>query len=72
MSKLNKIQGTKIIKAIRRGNKIVQQYNINWSNLILGKQALTHIKVKIKIQVFSPMIKAKSILSIEGSILQNT
>ena len=47
-SKLYKIHGTKIIKAIRTGNRIVQQYNINWSNLIFGKQALTPLIIRKK------------------------
>ena len=31
---------------------MVQQKDINWSKRILGKDALTHIKTKIIIQVF--------------------
>lgn len=61
------MQGTKIIKAITIGNNIVQQSDINWSNRILGKQAIAHIKTKIIIQVFSPRVKPESILSINGS-----
>lgn len=34
------------------GNSIVQQKDINWSNLILGKQALTHINTKIIEKLF--------------------
>jgi hypothetical protein len=46
ISKLYKIQGTKITKAITKGKSIVQQNDINWSNRILGKEALAHIKRK--------------------------
>ena len=53
ISKLYNIQGTKIIKAITKGNKIVQQKDINWSKRILGKEALAHIKTKIIIQDFN-------------------
>ena len=42
-----KIQGTNIIKATTIGNNTVQQKDINWSKRILGKLALTQIKVKI-------------------------
>lgn len=41
------IQGTSIINATTMGNNTVQQNDINWSNLILGKLALAQIKVKI-------------------------
>jgi len=57
VSKLYKIQGTNIISAITMGNMIVQQNDINWSNLIRGNDALTHIKIKIIIQVLSPILK---------------
>lgn len=50
-------QGITIINAIIIGNKIVQQKDISWSNLILGKDALTHIKIKIIKQVFNPKLK---------------
>lgn len=66
ISKLYKIQGTKIIKAITIGNKIVQQNDINWSNLILGKEALAHIKTKIIIQAFIPKVSPDSIPCING------
>ena len=36
------------------GNNIVQQYDINWSNRILGKEALTQINTKIRIHDFKP------------------
>ena len=57
ISKLYNIQGTSIIKAITTCNSTVQQYDINWSNRILGKEALTHIKTKIIIQAFSPKLR---------------
>ena len=64
--KLKSIQGTKNIKAITNGNRTVQQKDINWSNLILGKEALTHIKIKISIFVFIPKIKLYKTPSIKG------
>ena len=57
ISKLYKIQGTNTIKAITIGNKTVQQKDINWSNLILGKEALAQINTKIIIQVLNPKLK---------------
>jgi len=39
------------------GSNIVQEKDINWSNRILGKEALTHINIKIIIQDFIPMVK---------------
>ena len=57
ISNWNKIQGIKIINANNKGNKTVQQNDINWSNLILGNEALTHIKVKINIELFTPKLK---------------
>ena len=57
ISKLYNIQGTKIIKAITRGNNIVQQKDINWSKRILGNEALAHIKINIIIQDFIPKLK---------------
>ena len=56
ISKLYKIQGTNITKAITIGNSIVQQKSINWSKRILGKEALAHIKTKIITQVFIPKV----------------
>jgi len=66
ISKLYKIQGTKIINAITIGNKIVQLNNINWSNLIRGNEALTQIKVKIKKHVFNPKLKPPKSPSTKG------
>ena len=66
ISKLYKIQGTNIIKAITIGNKIVQQNDINWSNRILGKEALAQIKIKIITQDLKPKIILHSIPSIKG------
>ena len=38
------------------GNNIVQQKYINWSKRILGKEALTHINIKIIIDDFNPKL----------------
>ena len=67
ISKLYNIQGTRIIKAITTGNSTVQQNDINWSNRILGNEALAHIKRKIITQVFKPNIKPCKIPSSNGS-----
>ena len=48
ISKLYKIQGTSITKAITIGNNIVQQKDINWSKRILGNEALVHINNHLK------------------------
>lgn len=45
ISKLYRIQGTRTIKAITIGNKTVQQNDINWSNLIRGKEALAWLNI---------------------------
>lgn len=55
------------MKAMTKGNNIVQQNDINWSNRILGKEALTQIKTKIIIQAFSPKLIPYSPPSIKGS-----
>ena len=52
---------------ITKGNKIVQQNDINWSKRILGKEALAHIKTKIIIQVLNPSVKPYMIPSMKGS-----
>ena len=57
ISKLYRIQGTNITKAITIGNNIVQQKDINWSKRILGKDALTHININIRIQDLKPKDK---------------
>ena len=49
-------QGINIIKANKRGNNTVQQNDINWSNLILGKEALTQININIIIELFIPKV----------------
>jgi hypothetical protein len=66
ISKLYKIQGTNIIKAITIGNNIVQQNDINWSKRILGKLALAHINVKTIIHVLNPKIVLHNIPSTKG------
>lgn len=39
------------------GNNIVQQADINWSNLILGNEALAQIKTKMRIDVLKAKFK---------------
>ena len=43
ISKLYNKEGNIIINPKVSGNKTIQQKDINWSNRILGKEALTHI-----------------------------
>ena len=50
-------QGVIIINAIIIGNNTVQQYDISWSNRILGKEALTHINTNIIKQVLKPKLR---------------
>ena len=66
ISKLYCIQGTSKINAIIKGNNIVQQKDINWSKRILGKEALTHINIKIIIDDFKPKLKPYNNPSING------
>jgi len=66
ISKLYITQGTNTINEITIGNKIVQEKDINWSKRILGKEALTHMNIKIIIHVFTPMVKPDNIPSIKG------
>ena len=61
------MQGINIIKPITIGNNITQQKDINWSKRILGNDALTHIKTKIIIHVFSPKLIPYNIPSQVGS-----
>ena len=49
-------QGTNTIKAITIGNNTVQENDISWSKRILGKEALTQIKVNINIHDFTANI----------------
>ena len=49
--------GIKTIKPNNIGNNTVQQKDINWSNLILGNDALAHMNVKIIIELFNPKLK---------------
>jgi len=46
------MQGINTIYPIIIGNNTVQHTDINWSKRILGKEALTQIKTKIKKAVF--------------------
>ena len=55
-------QGIRIINPNNTGNNTVQQKDINWSNLILGNEALTHIKIKTIIELFNPITIPYSIL----------
>ena len=57
-------QGNSIIIATTIGNNIVQQSDISWSNLILGKEALAHINVKIQIQALIPNITLDIVFSL--------
>lgn len=59
-------QGAKTMNPITIGNKIVQLNNINWSNLIRGKEALTQIKVNTIKQDLKPKLKPYNIPSING------
>ena len=61
MFKPNIIQGIKITYAMIIGNKIVQQTDINWSNLILGNEALTQIKIKINKDVLTAKFKLEKL-----------
>jgi hypothetical protein len=49
--------GINIINANKIGNNTVQQNDISWSNLILGKDALTQIKINTIIELFIPKVK---------------
>jgi hypothetical protein len=49
-------QGTKKISPNKIGNNTVQQKDINWSNLILGNEALTQIKINTIIELFTPKV----------------
>lgn len=62
------MQGTKIIVANKTGNKTVQQKDISWSNLIRGKDALAHMKTKIIIELFSPIVIPYNNPSKSGSV----
>ena len=50
MLKAYRMQTIKIIKPMIIGSNTVQQKDINWSYLILGREALIHINMKIKKQ----------------------
>ena len=55
------------MKAITKGNNIVQQKDINWSKRIRGNEALAHMKTKIIIHDFTPNVKPYNNPSIKGS-----
>lgn len=61
------MQGTSMMKAITTGSNIVQEKDINWSNRILGNEALTHMKTNIIAQDLRPIVKPNIIPSIRGS-----
>ena len=67
ISKLYCIHGTNTINEITKGKSIVQQKDINWSKRILGKDALTHIKMKIIIDDFKPKLIPYNNPSSKGS-----
>jgi len=50
-------EGINIINANNIGNNTVQQNDINWSKRILGKDALTQIKINTIIELFIPKVK---------------
>lgn len=50
-------QGIKKIKANTNGKNFVQHKLINWSNLILGKDARIQINKKTKMDIFKPKTK---------------
>lgn len=56
-SKLYKTQGDVTISAITVGSRVVQQKDINWSNLIRGNDALTQTKMKKRIPALTPILK---------------
>ena len=74
ISKLYIIHGTSTINAMTIGNKIVQENNINWSKRILGKEALTQIKTKIIILLFTPIVRPyikPSIIGVERNTIKS-
>ena len=54
------------MKANTIGNNTVQQNDINWSKRILGKEALTQMKINIIIELFNPKLKPYNNPSIIG------
>jgi hypothetical protein len=66
ISKLYKTHGTNTIKANTKGNRTVQQNDINWSKRILGKLALTQIKTNIITDDFIPNTIPQIIPSTRG------
>ena len=69
-SNWNKIQGINTINANNKGNSTVQQNDINWSNLILGNEALTQINTKTKNELFKPKVKPESSPLINGFLIK--
>lgn len=62
----NNTQGIKIMNANNKGNNTIQQNDINWSNLILGNEALTQMKTKTNIELFNPKVKPENRPFING------
>jgi hypothetical protein len=56
MSHACKVQTKKTNKPNNKGISTVQQYDINWSKRILGKEALTHMKTNTRKELFIPII----------------
>ena len=56
------------MNANNKGNKTVQQKDINWSNLILGNDALTQMKIKTNRELFNPIVKPDNKPFIKGFI----
>jgi hypothetical protein len=54
------------MNAIIIGSSIVQEKDISWSKRILGKEALTHMNIKIIMHDLSPIVKPYNIPSTIG------
>ena len=54
------------MKDITTGKSIVQEKDISWSKRILGKEALTHMKIKTIIQDLIPIIRPDTSPSTKG------
>ena len=67
ISKLYRIQGSNIMKAITAGRRMVQQNDISWSYRIRGKLARTQINRKIIAQALRPRVRPYIAPSTKGS-----
>ena len=63
--------GINIINANKIGNRTVQQKDINWSNHILGNEALTHMNVNTIIELFIPKVKLYNSPSIDELVINS-